>query len=155
VNFRFRRLYKINCWHRADYESNAMWRLYAEESKGVAICSTAERMRDAIRPYSVTERSEPEDLWAGGVKYYDFLNVRLRPSDNERYFSKHLAFSWEREFRLLISLMQASEFVPGLPNDGIEVQVDLNRLVERVMLGPALSTPEMDIVIEQSSKAGL
>src|SRR5207237_3200791 len=116
--------------------------------KGVAVCSTPERMRDAIRPYSATDASEPEDLWGGAVKYYDFLKVRLRPSNNQRYFSKHLAFSWEREFRLLISLMQASEFVPGLPSEGIEVEVDVSRLVERIMLGPALSKDEMDIVIE-------
>jgi len=38
---------------------------------------------------------------------------------------------------------------------GIEVEVDVSRLVERIMLGPALSKDEMDIVIEQSRRAGL
>ena len=51
INRRFKRLYKLNCWHRADYESNAMWHLYAEQSKGVAICSTPDRMRAAIAPF--------------------------------------------------------------------------------------------------------
>src|SRR5947209_3430531 len=37
--FESRRKKKINCWHRAEYESNAMWRLYAGEGKGIAICS--------------------------------------------------------------------------------------------------------------------
>src|SRR5258705_8659124 len=69
IQHRFRRLYKIHCWHRADYESNAMWHLYAEQSKGLAICSTAERMRNAIKPFRLQPTFGTEDLWAGPVKY--------------------------------------------------------------------------------------
>lgn len=32
--FSLRKFMKINCRHRADYESDAMWKLYAEQSKG-------------------------------------------------------------------------------------------------------------------------
>lgn len=108
--FKWRYLFKINCWHRAEYESNGMWWLYAKDSKGVAICLTPERMRAAIRPYYVSNRAYPEILWAGPVKYHDFLTVRLQASGKPRYFSKHRAFAWEREFRLLISMMEAHEF---------------------------------------------
>jgi hypothetical protein len=153
--FGFRCLHKISCWHRADYESDAMWRLYAAESKGVAICSTPERLRAAIAPYSVFPTSKPEDLWGGPVKYHDFLKVRLKPHGRERYFSKHQAFSWEREFRLLISLMEADEFCAGVPRGGVEVAVDLDLLVERIMLGPKLTDAEMDVIIEEARKMGL
>jgi len=37
--FALRKLMKISCWHREKYESDAMWKLYAEQSKGVAICT--------------------------------------------------------------------------------------------------------------------
>src|SRR6185312_10229211 len=46
-----KRLTKINCWHRAEYESDMMWRLYAEDSKGIAICTTPERIRAACQPF--------------------------------------------------------------------------------------------------------
>jgi hypothetical protein len=155
VYFGFRCLYKINCWHRSDYESDAMWRLYAAESKGVAICLTPDRLRAAIKPYCVFPTSQPEDLWGGPVQYRDFLKVRLKPRDRERYFSKHQAFAWEREFRLLISLMEADEFCPGVPRSGMKVGVDLDALVERIMLGPKLSKEEMDTIVDHARIAGL
>jgi hypothetical protein len=155
INRRFKRLYKVNCWHRADYESNAMWHLYAEQSKGVAICSTPDRMRAAIKPFRLRPTWGIEDLWAGPVRYVDLLQVRLRSLGNDRYFHKHRAFGWEREFRLLISLMQADEFTGEVPDDGIEVEVKLDDLIERVMIGPELSKDEIAVVIEQTQKAGL
>ena len=87
---------KISCWHRADYESDALWKLYAAEHKGVAICSTPERMRAAIQPFRLQPTYGTEDLWAGPVKYHDLMKVRLR-AGKELYFCKHQAFSWELE----------------------------------------------------------
>jgi hypothetical protein len=37
----------------------------------------------------------------------------------------------------------------------IEVDVDLDALIERVMIGPELSKDDMEAVIEQTKKAGL
>ena len=89
------------------------------------------------------------------MRYVGLLQVRLRSLGNDRYFHKHRAFEWEREFRLLISLMQADEFTGEAPDDGIEVEVKLDALIERVMIGPELSRDEMEIVIDQTQKAGL
>jgi hypothetical protein len=156
INFHFKRLYKINCWHRADYESDAMWHLYAEQRKGLAVCSTPERLRSAIQPFRLRPNCGTEDLWAGPVKYEDLLKVRVRSLKNERYFLKHRAFEWEREFRLLISLMEADEFTYGIvPERGIEVGVDLDALIERIMIGPELSIADTEIVVELTRKAGL
>src|SRR5262245_32401608 len=46
---RLRRLTKISCWHRADFESNAMWKLYALGRKGVAVRTTARRLLSALQ----------------------------------------------------------------------------------------------------------
>jgi hypothetical protein len=153
--FALRKLMKINCWHRAAYESDAMWKLYAEQSKGVAICTTAERMRAGIRPFRLQPAYGVEELWAGAVTYHNLLEVRLRPLGKTIYFSKHKAFSWENEFRLLISLEMASESGPEVPEGGIEVSVDLDALVEHIMLGPELSAMERDRIIAKSQEVGL
>src|SRR5262249_21646242 len=115
INRRFKRLYKAHCWHRASCESNAMWHLYAGQSKEVAIGSTPDRMRAAIKPFRLWPTSGIEDLWSGAVKYVDLMEVRLRSLRNDRYFHKHGAFEWEREFRLLIALMEADEFAGKAP----------------------------------------
>ena len=43
--YELKRLTKISCWHRASSESDAMWKLYALKGKGVAICTTPERIK--------------------------------------------------------------------------------------------------------------
>jgi len=49
--FELKRLTKLNCWHRAEYESDAMWKLYAGQSKGIGLCSTPDRMRRCFQPF--------------------------------------------------------------------------------------------------------
>lgn len=44
-----RRLTKICCWHRAAYESDAMWQLYAGKWKGVANCVRVSSMLGSPR----------------------------------------------------------------------------------------------------------
>jgi hypothetical protein len=73
----------------------------------------------------------------------------------ERFFYKHQAFAWEREFRLAISLRMAEEFGVNVPELGIEVSVDIEALVERIMLGPRLSTKEEEMIVSHAEKAGL
>jgi hypothetical protein len=153
--FAVRPFKKINCWHRADYESDAMWKLYAAESKGVAVCTTPERMRAAIKPFRLRPDYGVEDLWAGPVSYYDLMNVRLRHHNNDLYFAKHAAFSWEKEFRLLISLVNALENGVDPPVSGIEVDVDLGALIERIVLGPKLVPDERNLIVEATRRLGL
>ncbi|HEY1804868.1 MAG TPA: DUF2971 domain-containing protein [Terracidiphilus sp.] len=153
--FALRKLMKISCWHREEYESDAMWKLYAEQSKGVAISTTADRMKKAIQPFRLQPSYGIEDLWAGPVAYHDLMAVRLRPLGKKIYFAKHRAFSWEKEFRLLISPEMASEFVPDIPEDGIEVSVDLDALIEHIMLGPELSAEDRDHIVAKSREIGL
>lgn len=150
-----KRLTKVNCWHRAGYESDAMWKLYAGKSKGVAVCSTPERMQAAIQPFRLRPDYGIEDLWGGAVRYKDLLNERLNTSMLNRFFYKHQAFSWEQEFRLAISLRTAEEFAVNVPDSGIDVSVDTSALVERIMLGPALSEAEREQIVQCAERAGL
>jgi len=112
-------------------------------------------MRTAIKPFRLQPTYGIEDLWAGAVSYHDLMTTRLRPLGKTIYFSKHRAFSWEKEFRLLISLEMASEFVPDVPEGGIEVPVDLDALIDHIMLGPELSVEDRDRIIASSREAGL
>jgi hypothetical protein len=105
-----RRLTKICCWHRAIYESDAMWKLYALKRKGVAIITTPEKIRKALIPYRIKAEYGEEQLYGGAIKYVDLASVRLRTSMIERFYHKHMAFQWENEFRLTTSLRMAEEY---------------------------------------------
>jgi hypothetical protein len=128
----------VNCWHLAEHESDAMWRLYAEESKGVVICSALSSMRSALEPFFFTPQARnPEELWAGRVRYVDLTQVRLNPSFAiQRFFYKHVVFEFEREFRLAFNLEFARLFTGRLQTGGVLVSADPKLLIERIILGP-------------------
>jgi len=154
--FELKRLTKISCWHRAAFESDAMWKLYAGEHKGIAICTTPERMTAAFKPFRLKPEYGIEDLWAGSVQYVDLTRVRMRGANMlERFFFKHRAFEWEREFRLAISVRMAEESGVSVPPDGIFVDVDLTVLVDRIILGATTTPEERAIVTEHVRRVGL
>jgi hypothetical protein len=144
-----RRLTKVSCWHRANYESDAMWQLYAGERKGVAIRTTPSRICAAAKPFRLKPEYGHEELWAGNVNYVDLLKERLRINMLERFWYKHMAFSWENEFRLAISARMAEEFGVVVPEHGVNVEFDILQLIERIYLGPSLS--ELDIAAIRSA----
>lgn len=138
-----RRLTKVSCWHRAEYESDAMWQLYAGSRKGVAIRTNAERIQAAAKPFRLKPEYGYEDLCAGNINYVDLLKERLRVSMMDRFWFKHMAFSWEREFRLAVSVRVAEEFGVQVPELGIQVEFDISQLVDRIYLGPSLSQEDI------------
>ena len=154
--FELKRLTKISCWHVAEYESDAMWKLYAGKNKGVAICTTPERMHGAFKPFRLRPDYGFEDIWAGPVTYVDLTQVRMTDVGMlERFFHKHRAFESECEFRLAISLRMAEEFAVQVPEDGVSVEVDLDCLLERIVLGSTTSPEEREQIVRLVENAGL
>ncbi|MCB9557349.1 MAG: DUF2971 domain-containing protein [Deltaproteobacteria bacterium] len=147
VAFReLKRLTKINCWHCALHETTAMWDLYADQGKGVAVCSTPDRLSAALAPYRIDPEYSIEPLHGGLVRYVDLTTTRLQPADLERFYYKHRTFSWEQEFRLTISLRLAEEFGVRVPEDGILVSFDPSVAFDRIVLGPKLSNDDQDAI---------
>lgn len=87
--------YFVNCWHGAETESAAMWKLYAEDSFGISIISNFDRLTSALS-------AAPESIMCGSVKYIDYDNERLDLSNGFiTTVTKRLSFAHEREVRLL------------------------------------------------------
>lgn len=154
--FELKRLTKISCWHRASYESDAMWKLYAGEHKGIAICTTPDRMQAAFKPFRLKPDYGIEDLWGGPIKYIDLTRARLKGASMlGRFFYKHRAFEWEREFRLAISLRLAEECGLPVPSNGIFAALDLHTLIDRIVLGATTTLDERKVVTQHVARAGL
>lgn len=150
-----RRLTKISCWHRASYESDAMWQLYAGAWKGVAIHTNPGRLSAAATTFRLQPQHQGEELWGGNVKYVDLLRERLQVNMMGRFWHKHMAFSWEQEFRLGISLRLAEEFGVPVPEEGIRVPFNLDQMVDRIFLGPSLEPNEVEAIRNAAEQAGL
>jgi hypothetical protein len=135
-----RRLTKISCWHMSAHESEAMWRLYVAEGKGVAIQSTIARLAASFSSFRLDPSYGEETIWLGAVRYLDYRTTELPDrSMLGRFFCKRRSFSHEAEMRAVVSLRQAEEFAVQVPENGILVGVDLERLIERVFVAPGVS----------------
>jgi hypothetical protein len=132
---------KISCWHETPFESDAMWRLYADRGCGVALRTTVGKLRGAIAPsWLANSRYYSEPMLCGKVRYIDLFkekvpSVSTRPVGlHKRYFYKHLAFEWEREFRLLLPLYDRQDNGIASGNQGIPVVCDLLALVDAIVI---------------------
>lgn len=145
---RLRCLTKISCWHRSDFESHAMWKLYAADGKGVAVLTTAQRLQAAVLPFRLAPGYGEEEPYWGSIRYVDLHEVRLKTSMEQTFFYKHRAFESEREFRVVISVRTAEEFGIRVPEDGIDVPIVPDILIESIYLGPQLSAEEREAVVQ-------
>ena len=148
-----RRLTKVSCWHRASHESDAMWKLYAANHRGVAIRTNPTRLAAAVKSFRLAPSYDIETLWCGEVRYVDLVSGKAPHDMLKRFFCKHMPFAWEQEYRLAISLRMAEEFGVSIPAEGISVEVDLQVLIEAIVLGPSLEPAEVQ-AIEQAAEAG-
>lgn len=90
-----RRNFYINCWHMAEFESAAMWKIYSSPGAGIAIISSAGRLHTAL------ENAE-EDLHFGAVEYVHPLNFEIgSPNAFNPIVKKRSNFSYEQEARLV------------------------------------------------------
>ena len=150
-----RRLTKISCWHGADYESNAMWKLYAASRKGVAVRTTAKRLQASLKPFRLAPGYGEEEPYWGKIRYVDLHTERLSTSMEQRFFTKHRAFESEREFRVVVSVRMAEEFGVRVPEDGIDVPFVPEELIECIYLGPELLPNDREAVVQACAAINL
>jgi hypothetical protein len=125
----------INCWHMSEYESAAMWRLYAKSNEAVGIQTTYKKLTDSL----------PENVYIGLVQYIDYETDWL-PEGNSffPFMHKRKSFAHEKEVRIVHQELPLFEkkIDVGKLNDlkGISVTCDLNLLIEKAYVAP--TSPE-------------
>jgi hypothetical protein len=133
-----RRLHKISCWHMNEHESAAMWSLYLNQGRGIAVQTTIARLIAALKPYRIEPHYADEDIELGVVRYVDYRTTKIEgPGFLGPFFHKRASYAHEAEFRAIVSLRVAEEFAVAVPEKGILVPVDLNELCQAVYIAPA------------------
>lgn len=147
-----RELTYIHCWFSWDAEDKRMWDEYGDHGNGVCIRTTARRLNEAL--------STPPDFTYNvcGVNYSGDENpvselISFLPACRKRPEFKH-----EREIRVIGQLgdktRQASCAEDGLKTpDHQLVAVNLERLFERVYVGPNASNATFQEVEALANKA--
>lgn len=118
----------VSCWHAQTGESAAMWSLYAGwdalRREGLAVRSSFRSLIESL--------SGDDSFYAGQVSYHDY-DVQYVPEDNAfvAFTRKRCSFEHEQEVRVLIARLT------GPVVGGLEVPVDLGRLILEVRVAPS------------------
>lgn len=112
----------VNCWHMAEHESAAMWRLYSRTEEAISVQTSYSKLVDAFS----------EEILIGLVNYIDY-DSEIIPLNNMLWpvMHKRLSFQHEREVRAVSPFDMAADAPLGK-----SVSVDLATLIENVYVSP-------------------
>lgn len=137
----------ISCWHANEFESAAMWDLYAKTNEAVAIETSYDKLRNVL----------PERVFLGCVRYIDYDTDWL-PEGNTFYpfMHKRKSFEHEREVRALIQDIDSTigKLEVGKANNqsGQLVPIEVNGLISAIHVAPTSPYWLVDLVAEVASK---
>lgn len=139
------RMMYVNCWHGGEFESEAMWRLYAREHDGIAIKTMFRRLRDAL--------VGDESVLVSRIQYRDYRTDNI-PFGNGLlpYLHKRISFRHEQEVRAL-TLSASGKDRPS--PSGLYHKVDLEKLVEEIVVAPFAKSWFVDLVRSLAGRYGL
>ncbi len=136
------RLVAVNCWHRAEYESAAMWTIYGED-RAIAVRTTARRLIDCLN------KNHEHSVRVGMVEYVDPSNPAKISNMFDLVLRKRKSFEHEQELRAVIGdLSPRSE----LPEEGVTVRLPIQELVESVFVAPEAQPWYRDLVERMCTK---
>lgn len=149
----------VNCWHINRGESEAMWRLYSDSGKGVAIETTLGALKE-----SISARKSAYRVHIYPVKYLDFFDDGLKPTDclvegHRAPLLKRLSYEHEREVRAFIvhvaETARAALDLESWKPVPVRISVTVSSLVKAVHISPYPEEPFATSVSKVCAKFGL
>jgi hypothetical protein len=154
----------VSCWHQNNIESEAMWKLYTDNNKGIAIKSNISLLRKAININNIP-------VMIGKVQYIDYFDPSLADLDfsnweNSGGFFKRKEYSHENEIRIchkpFVDPSSMQHFVldsmfEGKPWNGFEIKpfalkINPHELIEEIIISPYTKEPFASSVVDVCKK---
>jgi hypothetical protein len=125
----------INCWHQNKSESDAMWNLYSRDGKGIAIKSSAKRLRASFL------NEDQHKVSLGKVHYTDYKNPHTGHFIPMAGLQKDSSYQHENEVRAIIWSKDVDgrtleEMKTMKISKGHHIEVKLESLIEELYLSP-------------------
>lgn len=135
----------VSSWHINEYESFAMWQIFTQNSEGLAIQSTLERLKKAL------DFEKNYQQYIGEVNYIDYKKEYI-PFDDMffPFLFKRKSFQYEREVRIISDVTQSNIKL----NDGLKINVDINQLIEKIYIHPKSENWYKNLVIQLVKQLG-
>ena len=139
------------CWS-LNYESDAMWRIYAPEKNGVKVKTTIKRLSESI--YDSNNEFASMSYYIGKVVYLE-EEIRKRFAD-PKYSSaivfdssgtghaqtllmKRVAFEHEKEIRLIYRVTQGTREIVDENQKLIKFDIEPNSLFDEIVFDPRMT----------------
>jgi len=135
----------ISSWHINEHESYAMWQIFTQNSEGLAIQSTVQRLQEALVPETRYEQH------IGEVNYIDYKREYV-PFDNDffPFLFKRKSFQYEREVRIISNLTKHNLSI----NEGVKINIDIDRLIDKIYIHPKSENWYKNLVIQLMQQLG-
>ncbi|THF51394.1 hypothetical protein E6C50_06425 [Flavobacterium supellecticarium] len=135
----------ISSWHANEYESFAMWQIFTKNNEGLAIQSTIGRLKEALALEKHFEQ------YIGEVHYIDYKKEYI-PFDDAffPFLFKRKSFQYEKEIRIISDVTSQKLSI----NDGLKINVDINKLIETIYIHPKSENWYKKLVTELVAKLG-
>jgi len=142
----------INCWHEANHESAAMWRLYSRDNDGIAIRTTFNALTQSF--------TCNDTIFIGKVNYIDYSTTFISEQNMfYPYLHKRQSFEHEREVRAITQNMPAGGVSLDMPQEtnatGSYYAVDPSLLIEEVIVAPYADSWFLELVQAVATRYGL
>lgn len=118
----------INCWTRLEHESEALWKIYCPEGRGVAIRTDTESLL-----YSFID-TVPGVLAA--ICYLDYERERMPVDSIAPYIHKRKSFEYEQEVRAIVLTDAWDDMQNNRDSHRRTYNVDLTMLIKKVVVHP-------------------
>ena len=152
IYFRVLKSTVISSWHQNKSESEAMWRLYSKDNKGVAIQTTAQDLIESI---------DDERVHFSEVRYIDFYDENLKNTDLlvNGFISpllKREAFEHEKEARLFFTPTKNYNVPSEIYKFEHEyVDVDVKKLISKIYISPYIAESDIHDIKTEIQNFGI
>lgn len=149
----------VNCWHLSEYESDAMWKIYAKDDKGIAIQSTYGCLCEALQNAN-KKLHYPQQI--NRVKYIDHFTELFRDGGAMWMFDgvlhKYKSFEYEKELRAVLytrsSNIESHEWLNL--TKGVPIQLEnISVFIKKVIISPYSQKRFYESLKSVSEKYGL
>ena len=135
----------INCWHKSDHESAAMWKLYSKDDNGIAIKTNFDSLAKSF--------ISSEVIHIGKISYidYDLADIFSGQWWFGAFLCKRKSYEHEREVRAIIQIPptedeQAGDGKQDICDVGNHYKVDLSRLIKEVIVSPYAPNWHLELI---------
>jgi hypothetical protein len=137
----------INCWHRSQDDSAAMWALYGKSECAVALTTTVGQLADTLR--GVEKEHDISIERVEYVKHWSDPKLDVSPDYARIFAYKTKAYEYEKEVRVIID-RTGRDTMPEIMHTGLVVPIDAGKLLRSIVIAPD-APPWFEKLVRQSA----